>query len=136
MQRIHNHSSSLLAAVALVLFFAGCNSSPPGKVKVQGTVNWNGQPLVNGSIQFFIIENDYLGGSAMIENGKFNFFCKPGKMRVEIAANRPSASAGADERLPPSEHYIPDRYNAKSELTAEVTLDGENHFDFSLTEKP
>ena len=130
------YESCVVAAIGLTLLFAACNNNPPGKAQVSGTVNWEGQPLANGSIQFFVIEDGLLGGSAVIQNGRFNFFSKPGKMRAEVSADRPNPSAGLDERIAPSEQYIPDRYNAKSELTAEVTLDGENHFDFSLTDKP
>ena len=135
--RLFDNCRSVLAIIVLSgLFAGGCNKTPAGKAEVSGTVRWEGQPLPTGGIQFFTSEDELSAGSGQIESGRFKFFSKPGKMRVEILASRPNANAGTDERIPPYVQYVPERYNAKSELTAEVKLDGKNHFEFSLTAKP
>jgi hypothetical protein len=125
--------SSIFVGLATFLIF-GCGN-PSGKVNVSGTVSWEGQPLSKGDITFFNSEDGNAAGAGRVKDGRYSFVCKPGKMRVEINADRFLPGAGVDETTPAREQYIPDRYNAKSELTAEVTLDGKNEFDFSLTEK-
>ena len=128
----------LFAAAGVAPLISGCgNRSESGKVTVTGTVKWNGTLLQDGNIAFVLLEKDHLAGSGPIENGQVQFLSLPGKMRVEITASRATKNAGTNEKGPPPfEQYIPERYNGISELTAEVTLDGKNHFDFSLTEKP
>jgi hypothetical protein len=128
-----------LIALVIIVFAgvsSGCDKTAPGKTEVGGTVRWEGQPLPAGGIKFVTAEDGLPAGSGQIENGRFKFFSTAGKLRVEILASRPNSNAGTDERIPAYDQYIPERYNAKSELTAEVTLDGKNEFDFSLTEKP
>ena len=136
MRIFHGYYLLTAATIGLTILIVGCDSPPAGKVKVTGTVEWQGEPLPDGAIEFFLVEGDLLGGAAQIEAGRFRFFSKPGKMRVQISASRPIPGASANELLSPDLQYIPERYNANSELTAEVTLDGKNHFVFSLTENP
>ena len=67
-----------------------------------------------------------------IVNGEFRFLCKPGAMRVEIDAARKTGKRDPIEGFEITELYIPAKYNRSSELMANVTLDGENHFNFAL----
>jgi hypothetical protein len=55
-------------------------------------------------------------------------------MRVEIEAARYTGERDPVEGFLITELYIPARYNKQSELEVEVTPDGENHFEFKLTE--
>ena len=56
---------------------------------------------------------------------------KPGKKRVEIQATR-ETNRVSDAGVRVFELYIPRRYNKESELTADITWDGKNEFNFNL----
>ena len=103
----------------------------PETVEVSGTVTWEGAPIANGDIVFASIDPHIPAAAGKIADGAFTFRCKPGKKRVEIRSYRLSGKKTPQGR-PIGEMYIPKRYNDKSELTADVTLDGENKFDFAL----
>jgi hypothetical protein len=53
--------------------------------------------------------------------------------RVEIQAARLSGKLDRFDKKPLSECFIPDRYNVKSSLTADITSDRRNEFNFDLT---
>jgi hypothetical protein len=133
-----------IAAISLgllVSFSAGCGSSPKGPAThpVSGTVTFDGEPLKTGDIQF---EPEAAGtgpDAGAIVNGKFSFRAKAGKKRVKITASRDVAGktmkGAMGEDIPVREDFVPERYNAKTELTADVQPKGANAFDFKLTSK-
>ena len=53
---------------------------------------------------------------------------QPAPAKSEMPGDTPPPKKGAMEP-------IPEKYNNKSKLTAEVTKDGPNKFDFELTDK-
>ena len=72
--------------------------------------------------------------TARIVNGRYDARVRAGRKKVEVYAHREkkaNAAMGQKER----EAYIPPKYNALSTMIREVTPDGENQFDFALTEK-
>jgi hypothetical protein len=117
--------SCSLCAVAL----AGC--SRPDTVEVSGNITWQGTPIPHGEV-VFLADDPHVGvGAGKINAGAYRFRCKPGKKRVEIQAARNTGKREA-EGMPISELYIPTRYNRESTLTVDVTLDGNDKFDFEL----
>jgi len=132
-----------LFSAALVMTFGGCSEKSDGlpREAVSGTVTLDGQPLQKGLIQFLpSSQKEVMSGGAVIDGGKFsiarNEGLLPGTYRVEI-----SSSTGL-EPPPPGEppgpakatakDLIPEQYNLKSTLTAEVKAGGANTFEFPL----
>jgi hypothetical protein len=123
----------------------GCGGSS-SRLPVEGAVTFDGQPIAEGQINF-IPAPGTAGPTAgsVISAGRYSVPAekglKPGKYRVEISALRATAQktqtfnavTGATDASAAYESYIPPRYNAKSELTAEVNAGGPNQFDFHLT---
>jgi hypothetical protein len=116
--------------LALLLISAGCSQSD--LLPVAGVVTLDGQAVEEGHITFFPESPTVAPNAGKIAGGKYHLLSKPGKMRVSIQAYRNTGKRD-DEGFIVSESYIPRRYNKQSELTVEVTQDGENHFDFNLT---
>ncbi|MCH2131998.1 MAG: hypothetical protein MK179_22895, partial [Pirellulaceae bacterium] len=106
-------------------------------------------PLPKGSIKF-LPQSGTPGPTAggQIQDGHFSIAANgvtfPGSFRIEITATRQTGNKVYDstaEMMDPSvqegmvdeiEQYIPARYNQKSDLSAEVQSDGDNHFKFVL----
>lgn len=128
----------------------GCSSgSPDGldRKAVYGKVTLDGTPLARGVISF-----DPEGGSTgaqpvggVVTDGSYSIDSAagptPGKYKVSIRsastetpddANGPGPSS---PRKKPAADPIPERYNAKSTLTAEVQASGSTSADFALTSK-
>lgn len=130
---------SHLVFLFMVVLCAGCNHQE-GRLRVSGNVTFDGQPLPNGRI-LFLATNTGQSASSKIQAGAYNLSndlgLLPGKYRIEIKAMRDVGQAYIDsesgEETRDREQYIPATYNAQSKLTIEVTLDGENKFDFALS---
>lgn len=138
-------------AVAALLSLAGCGgpSDQPELGQVKGTVTLDGKPLGDTEVVFYPDSGRPARGRTDAE-GKYELTyiretpgTKVGHNRVEIAPSEeggdveaevaaatqgetPAAKAGK-----PGKPVIPERYNSKSELEADVKP-GENTFDFKL----
>ena len=109
---------------------------------VQGTVRLDGQALDSGEITFVPTGGEGPAAGGKILNGSYTIPRAdgpvPGPHRVSIFSAKPTGKKIKDE-ADPSVLYdervetIPDRYNALSELTAEVKSGGGNTFAFELT---
>jgi hypothetical protein len=134
----HLRTMNLFARLAWclgLLFLLGC--SPRETVIVRGNVTFNGNALPAGSIKFFY--GDQLpAGVGKVRDGKYELECKPrGLLRVEITAVKELGAANpGDEKTASRIQYLPERYNLKSKLTAEVTQDSKNEFNFELLSDP
>jgi hypothetical protein len=107
---------------------------PPGPVF--GTVQFDGQPIPEGTISFLPIEGtEGPWHYAKIVRGRYAFPQVPaGTYRVAIRATRPAEETvqGPDgTEIPAEEQYLPSKYNVESELRASVEP-GMNTFDFEL----
>jgi hypothetical protein len=134
-----------MAMLLMVLACLGCGAGNPLDLQaVSGSVTLDGKPLEQGSIQFVPQDNAAgLLSGALITAGTYSIpqdkGLPPGKYTVRIssaAADRSSSASsgppGAESRVPAKER-IPARYNSQSQLAAEVTAEGDNTFDFPLT---
>jgi hypothetical protein len=118
--------------ILMLPLLVGCTKTTD-KVEVAGNVSWDGSPLPSGSIRFLPFDRTIAPAGGKIVDGAYKFFCKPTKMRVEIEATRLTGKIDPIEKAPIGEQFIPARYNQDSELSADVTRDGTNRFDFSLS---
>jgi hypothetical protein len=116
--------------IVALLLAAGCEKKPQ-TYPISGTVTFNGQPVAEGNIRLVPKDGSILEEAGEIRVGKFSFQSRPGPKRVEIFATReiPPPQPGM---FGAREDYIPRRYNAESELTANVVPDGANVFSFPL----
>ena len=133
-------ASWLLAvcAAAVTGFLPGC-SSEPKRLKVSGTVKYKGTPLASGSITF---TPDGAGGSmggATIKDGTFEMPAVSGLLagKYKVSVSQPDPKGAAKEGDAPgasrdAKELIPEQYNTKTELTAEVKSIGPNEFTFEL----
>jgi len=96
----------------------------------------DGAPLPEGDILLLDVNNAEAPAAGKIQDGKFTLETTAGTKCVEIRASRmeklPPGQTGAMGETEAPVEYIPARYHENSELTAEVTRDGDNHFDFAL----
>lgn len=129
-----------LAAFLLLLVTCGCSGDPYRAIS--GKVTVDDQPLEKGVITLYPLgEGTTVGGE--IVDGKFELAKEsgpsPGNYRVEILAFKATGKTEFDideqKEIDIEVQYLPARYNTKSELTAEITPDGENSFEFPLESK-
>jgi len=121
----------------LIIGFVGCSGGTDGPetVNVSGKVTLNGEPLPSGEI-IFRAEDGSRSDAGSISNGSYSFDCTLGAKRVEITSLQPKAGAATQpletgESGGEVEQVIPEKYNGKSELTADVS-DSSTTFDFPL----
>ena len=120
------------------LLLTGCGGGPTGPTlyKVSGSVSFDGAPVEVGRIEFRRAEGDKRAFSGEIKGGSYSLQCEAGKVDVVITASRIipgkfDTSNPDDPPQPVGEMYIPEKYNAKSTLTAEVKS-GSNDIPFDL----
>jgi hypothetical protein len=112
--------------------FAGCQRQRTyaPTYPVRGSVTLDSKPLADGVIAFMSPETGDLQ-DLKIKDGKYEGPVRPGKRRVEIRAYRPRK--GPPKPLePPPHNYLPNRYNSETTLSADVSPEGPNKFDFEL----
>jgi hypothetical protein len=124
----------------LVAAVSGCSLSGDNlpREPVSGTVTLDGQPLASGTIQFTPVDQatGVAGGDA-IRDGRFSIPREtglvPGSYRVAIysagAAGRTKGQAPEGRQIAkagPARESIPAKYNAQSELKAEIKKGGSN----------
>jgi hypothetical protein len=95
-------------------------------------VNFDGRPIEGGEIIFVPVEKGAAPDAGRIDNGSYEALVKRGKKRVEIRASRPVVGGKPNPMGPVYQDYIPEKYNARTTLAAEIKPDGENRFDYEL----
>ncbi|MFG0333867.1 MAG: hypothetical protein ACF8TS_10940 [Maioricimonas sp. JB049] len=129
----------LLTLSALGLFtLYGCGGSETvHRVPVSGTVTLGGDPLPEGEIVLRPAGGTGATDGGQIKDGKFQFDATPGAKTVEITAWR--EIPGSQEQLESGEsgssreQYVPQEYNEKTTLTADIPEAGlENPLTFEL----
>lgn len=128
------------AVLLLAVFVSGCGKATGGRLEISGTVRLQGAPLQSGTIEFVSADAKHLTGST-ITDGKYSVPADkglpPGKYTVRISATQeegavPAGPPGPEAETHKTKALIPPQYNVESTLSAEVTQDGNNQFDFDL----
>ena len=138
MMRRYTGRPAVLAFGLLILL--GCSRSA-GRQSLDGTVTFDGAPLAEGSIVFLPqpgTKSPTCGGT--ISQGQFSITpaggAACGAFRVEITAIHKTGKKVTDPKegklVDEIEQFIPARYNQQSDLTATVSEEGPNRFDFAL----
>lgn len=120
----------------------GCSETSPERGNVSGQVQLNGKPLPEGTIRF-IPEQSTPGAIAFarISAGAYRMEGETapviGKYRVEIEAmgktgeKEPAPDSPPGTLIEVERQYLPEKYNARTTLTAEIKS-GSNQHDFKL----
>jgi len=115
----------------------GCsaqNDGPPLS-DVIGNITLDGQPLEQGRIIFDPTDGVGTSYGAIIASGKYNARLSAGPKSVSIFSYRPSKTILDFEGNPSVEQFLPDRFNSKSTLTAEISGERKQSVDFELQSK-
>lgn len=131
---------ALLGVLSCLL--AGCGGAGKGHQEVFGAVTFKGEPIADGTIQFFALtEQRLLSGGAMIRNGEYHLPAEHGLpagkylVRISSLERLPSGAAGQQDIMSTpmlSRERIPSRFNTQSSLTIEVRGGESGEFDFVL----
>lgn len=121
---------------------SGCGRAADGvtRVPVSGKVTFSGEPVADGEIRL-VAEDGKRTDAGRIKEGAYSLQAVPGKKRVEIYATKEDPSKKVPSAVTPGgfepvrEMYIPEKYNAKTALKADVTETGSNSFDYPLDAK-
>jgi hypothetical protein len=117
-----------IASIVLGLSFAGCGGKNALK-EVSGEVVYNGQPVQKGTISFLPADGNGPSAAGIIADGRYKMKVAPGKKKVNIEAFKTIGRRHDRPNDPNSpmvdveEQYLPDRYNANTSLTREITSD-------------
>jgi hypothetical protein len=138
----------LITAVAFLLLptLSGCSEGDGLKRQaVSGTVTCDGKPISAGSILF---EPDtYQSGTAVgatVRDGSFSISQRNGpvpgfyKVRIYMSSGiqAPPHKGHTDRSPQPMVEFLPEQYNAKTSLRADVSESRRNRFRFELSSTP
>ena len=137
-------SACLLAGSMLCTL--GCAGSEPQLAEVSGTVQLDGTPIEEGSIQFIPVEGAKgPGAGGVITHGKYHITrdkgVTVGKNRVELRAFRKTGRRVIDATGPPGTttdervQAFPAEYNDRSTVVEEIQP-GSNTIHFNAETRP
>jgi hypothetical protein len=132
---------ALCALVPVFLWTAGCNRAARLALHpVSGTVTLDGEPVAEGFIEFRALSGDTRGFAGPVKNGAYAAKTFAAPMTVSITAFREvpgkfMQAAPDMPKQPATEQYIPARYNAATELKADIPAGGNRRLDFELKSK-
>lgn len=128
--------------IVLASLAVGCGSDDGlGRRAVSGVVTLDGRPLADGAILLEPPEGESgLAVGATIRRGEFAIGRDkgpvPGSYRARIysssGAQAPPSKGQTERTRRPMVEGIPDIYNTRSELRANITADGPNRLRFEL----
>jgi hypothetical protein len=133
-------------AAGIVTGGPGCGRASDGidRRAVSGSVTLDGKPLPTGSITF---NPDGPGPSAggTVTDGRYAIARPdgpaPGRYKVYVHSlartgrKIPDSDGPRGSTVDEMKNIVPERYNLRTELEAQVQKEGENRFDFELTTK-
>jgi hypothetical protein len=137
---------TIALGLVLGIGLAGCQGAEDElpRVAVSGTVTLDGQSLEYGAITFTPERQDQahpVQVGAVISGGSYAisrvYGPTPGNYKVAIVSTgKPQASdepPGVPKQV--SKQFLPEKYNTRSTLAADVRADGPRTFNFELTSK-
>lgn len=116
----------LLAILPMIvsLTVTGCGPSGPPTTPVQGTVSLDGTPLTNGYVMFKDSTGNTPSAAGSIADGKYEVEVQPGAKIVEITSTRDVPGkfdmSNPGQKVQLTEQFVPEVYNTKTTLTADV----------------
>jgi hypothetical protein len=132
--------------LTLSLSLAGCGGDGDDglpRVAVSGSVTLDGKPLASGAISFMPESQGQVNPvsvGAVISRGSYTIPREqgptPGKYRVGIISVEDGPPPPEVPGLPPrvaARQLLPERYNSRSTLTAEVKAAGASQLDYALS---
>lgn len=120
--------------ILLTTTFAwGCASdSRFPESSVTGVIQYNGKPLLDGTITFISQDRSTSSAQAEILNGNYSVRVPHGSKRVEIHSSKwtgkPYEEFGIKEMI----QFLPENYNEKSTLTAQIGPQKKLQLNFEL----
>jgi hypothetical protein len=128
----HRSRARYLAFLAIGVILAGCQQQKTfdPTYAVSGVVMLDQKPLAEGVIAFLTPETGDMQ-TMPIKDGRFEGQARTGNRRVEIRAYLPRKQP-VSPMAPPPRNFLPARYNAETTLSANVTREGPNTFNFDL----
>src|SRR5262249_44543146 len=120
---------------------ASCAPSGPKMHEVTGTITFDGKPVTHGEIVFSPQDAKHSADGAQIQpDGTYTVRVKEGQHTVRIIGLEAQKPASGRKHEPDDEpsmvnyhSYIPEKFNTKSELRAEVNEP--KRIDFELKSK-
>lgn len=121
--------------VLAIAFCVGCRRDD--LIPIRGAVTYNQKPVAKGTVMFQPADGQGPTAAAIIKDGTYSTKVAVGKKQVLIEGFNVLGQRHYIPNDPKSpmvdiqEQYLPERYNAKSTLTREITSDA-NTYDFTL----
>lgn len=112
----------------------GCDSGP-SLYEIKGKVSFDGVPVAKGDITLRPEKPSTAPQGATIKDGSFQMKASEGKYKVEIISTRVVPGKKGPMGEDAIEEFIPQKYNTKTTLGAEVKSTGKNELIFELTSK-
>jgi hypothetical protein len=121
----------LACCAAMLLFCPGCeHDSRPELAPVHGRVTLDGKPLVGEVVSFRPLDGGRQSSGKTDQQGNYTLIYLRDIAGAKVGRHR--VTVGASDLVAPHAKRVPDRYNLKTTLQAEVRS-GENEIDFPLT---
>jgi hypothetical protein len=122
----------ILLTFLVCVLTLGCGD--PKLYRVVGTVSWQGQAVADGNINFLPEDGSVHPVTAKITNGRYDAKVPPGKMKVEIWADKDLGYSAAMHQNVKT-RLIPEQYNSLTRLSFDVQPKDDNMADFALPMK-
>ena len=114
-----------------IIAVVGCSNGPKTCL-VTGAVSWKGEPVAEGQVVFEDASGATLPDAGPIVAGRYEVRVKEGRKTVRIYASREKSVPLGVMNQREREVIVPPAYNAESTLSADVSLRGDNVYDFHL----
>ena len=124
-----------ILCVCAIALCTGCRHND--LIPISGDVTYDQRPVVKGTIMFQPVDGQGPTAAAVIKDGKYAANVATGKKQVQIEGFNVLGQRHYVPNDPSSpmvdiqEQYLPERYNAASRLTREITRDVDT-YDFAL----
>jgi hypothetical protein len=121
-------------ALAGMVLLCGCGGEKPADVS--GTVLVDGKPLPDGEIIFEAADGSKAPAAGTVKDGRYEAKMLPGPKKVKINASRVPKKPDPLFGYAPLEVMIPEEFNVKTTLTAEINAGTNENVDFQVKSIP
>lgn len=115
-------SLRLVSLLAVVFAMMGCGRSAPTCVEVCGDIVLDGKALDEASVNFIDARTGAAACGGSVRGGRFEVKLPMGAYKVQVFASRPVPGQTVKDMgdAPVLKSIIPERYNSKTVLVADV----------------